>query len=164
MTDDKRHESERSPQSVRLTLEIGRPWLVTMWALFIFLTGAITGAAVMQLWRPHPPRGERQASPLPRDFARRLQRDLDLSTEQTQEVEEVVLKYEPLFRRTSEDAREQLRLDLEAMNQEILPLLNEEQRERHEEVWRRILRPPPHRQRPRKPPRDEHPPRHDHRR
>ena len=144
MTESKQHDSHRSGQGVRLTLEIGRPWLVTLWAVFIFLTGAVTGAALLHLWHPRPPRHERQESPLPRDFARRMQRDLELSDEQARAVEEIVARYEPRFRQTSEQAREQLRADLEAMQQEILPILDERQRALHQDKWRHMLRPPKH--------------------
>ena len=143
MTEGKQHDSVRSDQGLRLTLEIGRPWLVTSWAMFIFVAGTITGAGLSRLWHPGPPRGRPQESPLPRDFARRMQRDLALSDEQARAVEEIVARYEPLFRPTSEEAKAQLRADLEDMNQEILPILNEQQRARHQEVWRDLLRPPP---------------------
>ena len=136
--------SPGSNQSIRLTLEIGRPWLVTLWAVFIFVTGAIAGAALLHLWHPKPPRDDRQASPLPKDLAQRMQRDLALSDAQTLAVEEIVAEYEPLFRQTSEEAQEQLRSDLEAMHQEILPLLDERQQAIHQDEWRNMLRPPKH--------------------
>ncbi len=128
---------------IKLTLEVGRPWLVISWALFIFITGTIAGGAVLHLWRPGPP-PEPMESPLPRDFARRMHRNLVLSDQQTKEVETIVARYEPLFRRTGDEARAKLREDLEKMNQEILPLLDPRQRAIHQRKWRKILRPPRH--------------------
>ena len=138
MSDPKSHSSTSKPEGVRLTLEVGRPWLVTGWALFIFVMGAIAGGAAYHLWRPKPPR-DHVSSPLPRDFARRMQHDLQLSDQQANKVEEIVTKYEPRFKQTSHEAREKLRDHLEEMNQEILPLLDGAQREMHEDEWQRIL-------------------------
>lgn len=144
---------------LKLTLEVGRPGLVILWAIFIFATGVITGGALLHIMRPRPPRHERMETPLPRDYSRRMQRDLQLSDEQAGAVEEIVARYEPLFQHTSEQAKEKLKEDLEMMNQELLPLLDDRQREIHMEEWRKMLRPPRER-RPPLPRRDGERPRH----
>ena len=167
MPEQKPIDPPQSNGGIKLTLEVGQPWRVVSWALFIFIMGMIAGASALHLWRPKPPR-DRVESPLPRDFSQRLQRDLDLSNEQAAEIETIVAKYEPLFRQTSDEARTKLREDLEKMNQEILPVLDDYQREIHRDQWRRMLkpprehhRPPPRKDRPFKPHNDRPPPRHD---
>ncbi len=156
----------RPPHRLTLTVDVGRPWLVVAWALFIFASGAIAGAALLFMLRPGPgfgplPGGRVGDAALPRDFARIMQHEDGLSDEQTEAVEQIVQKYTPRFRQTSQEAREQLRTDLEKMNQEILPLLTEEQRAIHLKRWRRMIAPrdplhrgpPPHEPPLRRPPR-----------
>ena len=141
---------------ITVTLDVGRPLIVVMWAVFVFVMGGVTGASLSFLLRPPPPHGPRPGdrmggSGLPSNFAHIMQRDHGLSDEQTAAIERIVEKYQPRFEKTSDDARDQLRADLEEMNKEILPLLTPEQREAHQELWRHMHDrrgpppgPPPH--------------------
>jgi uncharacterized membrane protein len=127
---------------VTVTLDVGRPLIVVLWAFFVFLMGGVTGGSLTFLMRPpphHGPPGERLSAGLPRDFAQVMQRDHGLTDEQTAAIEKIVARYQPLFEKTSIEARAQLRGDLEKMNDEILPLLTEEQRRSHQALWRNLL-------------------------
>lgn len=128
---------------ITVTLDVGRPAIVVLWALFVFLMGGLTGGALAFLFRPPPPphgprHGDRMSSGLPRDFARVMQRDHGLTNEQTAAIERIVERYQPRFETISDDARAQLKTDLEQMNEEILPLLTPEQRKAHMELWRHV--------------------------
>lgn len=115
-----------------------RPWGTVLWATVLFAMGAITGGSVHHLVQPHRlPHGS-TISPIP-DFAQRLRRDLMLSDEQARSIETIVEKYEPRFRRVSQNARSELLSELQQMNAEIVPLLDEQQREHHEMHWNRML-------------------------
>ena len=131
---------------ITVTLDVGRPLIVVLWACFVFLMGGVTGGSLIFLLRPPPPHGprpgDRMSSGLPRNFAHVMQRDHGLSDEQTVAIERIVQRYQPRFEKTSDDARAQLRSDLEEMNEEILPLLTPEQRKAHLELWRHVHDPP----------------------
>jgi uncharacterized membrane protein len=157
MTSGEQDHSSAKPREghITVTLDVGRPMIVVLWALFVFLMGGVTGGSLFFLLRPPPPHGprhgDRMGSGLPRNFARVMQRDHGLSDEQTAAIERIVQRYQPKFEKTSEDARAQLKADLEEMNEEILPLLTPDQREAHQELWRHMHDgrgpppgPPPH--------------------
>ena len=134
----------RSPRHITVTLDMGRPMVIVLWAVFVFVAGAITGASLFFLAGPPPhhgpPPGEMLGGTgLPRNFAQRMQRDHGLTQEQTQAIEAIVEKYQPRFEETSQTARAKLRAELEQMNEEILPLLTPEQRRGHMERWQNVI-------------------------
>lgn len=142
----------RSPRQITVTLDMGRPLVIILWALFVFVAGAITGASLLLLSGPPPhhgpPPGEMLGGTgLPRNFAQRMQRDHGLTPEQTQAIEAIVEKYQPRLEETSRAARTKLRSELEQMNDEILPLLTPNQRRAHMERFQHVIdspdRPPP---------------------
>jgi uncharacterized membrane protein len=157
LPENKPKDSANPPGHVRFTLEIGRPGGVVLWAVFIFLMGAIAGGSVLYLIRPPHHRDGMGKSALPRDFSQMMRRDLNLSDEQTAAIEQIVRKYEPRLEQNRREARDQMRADLAEMNDEILPLLSESQREAHRRVWQKVIdnRPP----RGPGPPREHGPPR-----
>lgn len=133
----------KSPRHITVTLDMGRPLVIVLWAVFVFVAGVITGGSLLFLAGPPPhhfgPPGEMPGAALPRNFAQRMQRDHGLTQEQTQAIEAIVEKYQPRFEETSQTARAQLRAELQQMNEEILPLLTAEQRRSHMERWQKML-------------------------
>ena len=120
------------------TSSMGWPWGTVLWAMLLFTLGGIAGGSFHHLVQPNRLTGKRTISPVPH-FAQRLRRDLRLTEEQARSIESIVAKYEPRFRRVSQDARSELLSELQEMNAEIVPLLNEKQRARHEMHWNKML-------------------------
>ena len=122
----------------QLTSSISRPWGTVLWAILLFAMGGIAGASFHHMAQPHRLPHSSTISPIPH-FAQRLRKDLRLSEVQARSVESIVAKYEPGFRRVSQDARSELLSELQQMNAEIVPLLTDKQRAHHETRWNKML-------------------------
>ena len=120
------------------TSSMGRPWGTVLWAMLLFAMGVIAGGSYHRIVHPHRLPHSSTVSPVPH-FAQRLRKDLRLSEQQAQSIESIVVKYEPRFRRVSQDSRSELLSELQQMNAEIVPLLNEQQRAQHEIHWNKML-------------------------
>lgn len=108
----------------------------------LFLLGLLTGVFSAHLYYSHSleRRGWRGGPPRSGDFIERLQRELDLEAGQRAQIEEIVRRShreaDALRREMEPRVRERVR----TAHQEISAILNDEQRDRFEEMMGRMQR------------------------
>jgi hypothetical protein len=107
-----------------------RPVLLSLLTLF---SGILIGAGATLLFVGH---AKNDTPPLPEEFSRRmvaqLTRELGLTLEQQEQINPVVERHMQVLDEIRNEARPQIRQELERMNDEIMALLDEQQ----QQMWK----------------------------
>ncbi len=121
-------------------------WKVILATLVIFVAGLVTGALVVWLSgsiylppQQRPANGARTNAPgslggTRLEFLRRVQRDLDLSAEQHDQIDKVLKESQERTKKLMEPVAPQLRDELQHAREEFRKLLTPEQRARFDEL------------------------------
>ncbi len=113
-------------------------WRMAFFALVILLAGIVIGAAsVIILLRPKPIGPSTGPEFVSEAMIRGLQRQLQLSPEQVEQVESILQKYMQKLHEIRMNARPQMAEQLRLMNEEISAVLTEQQRR----IWQERLLP-----------------------
>lgn len=105
-----------------------------LFSLLTLLSGIVIGAGATLIFIGLPPK--EQDMPLPEEFSRRmverLTHELALTPEQRESIGPVIERHMKALDTIREEARPKIRLELEAMNNEILAMLDE----RQQQMWK----------------------------
>ncbi len=105
-----------------------------VFSLLTLLSGIVIGAGATLMFIGLP--SKEPGPPLPEEFSRRmvqrLTRELDLTPEQRKAIRPVVESHMTAMDEIRDEARPKIRRELEAMNSEILALLDE----RQQQMWK----------------------------
>lgn len=129
-------------------------------AILLFLAGFIAGAVVSHTFWPRkefvPPPPFRGGPPLPAtawrlNLVQRLARDLDLTQEQQQQIDQIIREGQQRLRALWEPIAPEARKTMSEIHKQINQVLTPEQRKLYEQMMRarlhRFHRPPPRRPR-----------------
>jgi hypothetical protein len=114
-----------------------RSWLSLGMVVLVFIAGAIVGVAGTRAMQG--PRAIRTLDEIPARVAERMQRDLDLSGEQRDRLEQIVRAHQGDVRRIRAQIAPQMRAEIRRIIDEMSAVLSPEQAERWREHAERRL-------------------------
>jgi len=105
-------------------------WKVILATIVIFAAGAVTGALLVRL-SAHPRQGP---GGVRLEFLRRMERDLDLTTEQRERINRILKESQEQTRRIMEPVSPALHTELQRTKEEFRQVLNAEQQTRFDQL------------------------------